>query len=184
MIEPLCKLPTWQIRKATVDDLSQLVTLLSTSFPLVPRGFEGLLPIVRLGIYEDLRQRFQAGSPSYLCLVATALESSQIVGTAEVSLRSPLPWQSFPHRYVYLANLAVHPNYRHQGVARRLIGVCETQGVRWQCDRLFLHVMENNQSAMRLYQRSGYEIRRTEWDLFAQILAQPQRLLLEKKLSV
>ncbi|MEB3293125.1 MAG: GNAT family N-acetyltransferase [Synechococcales bacterium] len=183
MLEPPLSLPTWQVRRANLDDLSQVVSLITTSFALIPHGFEWWLPILRLGIYEDLRQRCQAGSKSYLCLVATALGSEQIVGTAEVSLRSPWFWQQFPQRYAYLANLAVHPNERRQGVARRLLQASEAQVIRWQCDRLFLHVMENNQPAVSLYQQMGYEICRAEWDLMHQFFSQPQRLLLQKQLT-
>jgi ribosomal protein S18 acetylase RimI-like enzyme len=95
-------LQPYRIRSATLTDSSALATLLSQSFPLVPTGWEWLLPLVRLGIYEDIRQRLRSSEPSepffpgtetrshYACWVAVA--GSEIVGTAEISWKPNSSW--------------------------------------------------------------------------------------------
>jgi GNAT superfamily N-acetyltransferase len=100
----------YRIRSATLADSAALATLLSQSFPLVPIGWDWLLPLVRLGIYEDLRQRLRepaapffpgtAARTHYACWVAVAAGASvgnhpdreEIVGTAEISWKPNGLW--------------------------------------------------------------------------------------------
>lgn len=205
----------YRIRSATLADSSALATLLSQSFPLVPIGWEWLLPLVRLGIYEDIRQRLRAGEPVapffpgtqlrsyYACWVAVA--DSRIVGTAEISWKPNGLWghrRSKPYEQPattaqraaasdplelsgppYLANLAVEPAMRRQGVAEALLSTCEQEAQAWGRRQIDLHVMENNLPARQLYLKAGYQIQHREANWRTQLFQRPQRFLLRKSLS-
>lgn len=133
-----------------------------------------LLPLIRLGMQEDLKYRLRQ-QQGYACFVAelqaTTLQGGtlqapefqptnprnfQIVGTIEVSLRNPNFLGRPQFTYPYLANLAVHPDYRQQGIARRLIQMCEQKIVNWGAQDLYLHVLEENFPARKLYLDLGY----------------------------
>lgn len=78
----------------------------------------------------------------------------------------------------YMCNLAVHLEWRRQGLARDLIRQCESSVECWQedntdndndndndaCYRLFLKVKKQNDSAVRLYTEMGYQVTATEFD--------------------
>lgn len=183
-----------QIRPATLGDLSPLTDVLAESF----HSREGILgwvyPVLRLGIYEDLRHRLVMGSEHYLCLVAVAssvgvsssvyrLNQEYILGTVEMSLRSRYAWQlSLTSRYPYLSNLAVHPHYRQQGIAQQLLRICEQTAQSWGFSHLYLHVLENNRPARQLYYKQGYRLKEIDsgWD--SVLFGQPRRLFLQKRI--
>jgi ribosomal protein S18 acetylase RimI-like enzyme len=202
----------YRIRSATLADSSALATLLSTSFPLVPIGWEWLLPLVRLGIYEDIRQRLRPGEPApffpgtearrhYACWVAVAGSPEAIVGTAEISWKPNGRWarrgsqpgappttalpgaSDLQTSSPYLANLAVGQNMRRQGVAEALLNACEREVQAWGRRQIDLHVMENNLPARQLYLKAGYQIQHRELDWRTWMFQRPQRLLLRKSLA-
>jgi len=184
-----------------------------------------LYPLLRAGIYEDLRTRSQTRTKHYACLVATrrissseldqeaqirrslqlhpslhpafiptsaftptaamegALNSDRPVGTVEISLKTPPPWQSPHARYLYLSNLAVHSNYRRQGAAQKLLQTCDRVALGWGFQDLYLHVLESNHAARRLYLRSGYHVLRAETSLTSWLLGKPRQLFMHKSLS-
>ena len=55
---------------------------------------------------------------------------------------------------IHIANIAVHPEWRRQGIAERLIEYClsHSGGFRW----IGLEVRDNNQAARRLYEKFGF----------------------------
>ena len=66
----------------------------------------------------------------------------------------PFP-TSRPYR-AYLANVAVAPEARRQGVASAIIEKSERVAKMWGYDELWLHVNVDNPSAKKLYERAGY----------------------------
>lgn len=189
----------FQVRVASAPDLLSLAELLTESFH-PQEGLVGLLyPIVRLGIYEDLKQRFNAKSRYYACLVASLKTrnpsnpstrilpkhySETLIGTVELGLRSRYPWQrSTTPQYLYISNLAVHLRFRRLGVAQELLQRCEQIAQSWGFSLLCLHVLEDNHHARQLYAKAGYQIREVEWSLTSIILGQPRQLLLYKCLK-
>jgi ribosomal-protein-alanine N-acetyltransferase len=56
-----------------------------------------------------------------------------------------------------LHNIAVHPDYRGQGIARALMETVDQYGVERNCDRVLLEVRKDNEIANRLYLSLGYE---------------------------
>ena len=144
-----------------------------------------MLPLVRLGIQEDLKYRLKQ-QQGYACFVAEFDAAKQknlpIVGTIEVSLRNPYFLGQFPSAYPYLANLAVHPDYRQRGIARRLIQTCEQKILNWGSQDLYLHVLEDNFPARKLYLELGYSTQFLEPGTRFCIPSQPSRIFLHKKI--
>ncbi len=171
------------IRSAEEKDLRGLTNVLLKSFHPSSTWF---YPVLRLGVYEDIKSRLNCQLPYYKCLVATGnikLEKDfpevEVVGTIEVSLR---PITMFGACLPYISNLAVSATYRRQGVADRLLGRCEQIVSEWGFKEIWLHVLDNNQSAQHLYRKRGYTVSKVELDWGHLILNQPRKLLLLKRL--
>jgi ribosomal protein S18 acetylase RimI-like enzyme len=163
-------------------------------------------PLFRAGIYEDLKSRFHSRSAHYACLVAVkpmlkgqavselagratpsalmlASRGDALMGTVELSLKTPSllhPWHT---KYLYLSNLAVKTDYRRQGVAQQLLQTCERIARDWGFSDLYLHVLENNYQARRLYWKAGYRVSRIEVNPLTLLLGQPRQLFLHKRLN-
>jgi ribosomal protein S18 acetylase RimI-like enzyme len=175
------------IRTAEIKDIDRLAEVLTQSF----HPFQGILlwlqPLLKLGIYEDLRSRLKTRSPDYVCLVAVTdkgAEKEQIVGTIEIDLRSPNFWL-YSHKkgtYPYISNLAVSNSCRRRGVARQLLTRCDCIALGWGCQNLNLHVLEDNHRAQKLYYGSGYQLDCVESSWTSWLFKSPRRLLLRKKL--
>ena len=56
-----------------------------------------------------------------------------------------------------LHNIAVHPDYRGQGIARALMETADQCGAERNCDRILLEVRKDNEIANRLYLSLGYK---------------------------
>lgn len=188
----------FSIRAAQAKDLSSLAEILVDSFHS-REGLGGWLhPILRLGIYEDLRVRLRSNSTHCICLVAidpqsespSCYESARdspslncvIVGTVEMALRCINPWTLGMTQFPYLSNLAISDSYRRQGGAHQLLQACEAIALDWGFQDLYLHVLENNRPARRLYYKAGYRIHSIESGLGAWCFGQPKRMLLHKAL--
>ncbi len=148
-----------QVHAAQID-LPQLADLLVRGFHLYPAGMNWLIPVMRQGVLEDLRQRLRPTGRQYACYRVKL--QGQIIATAELSLRAPhnpFPWLwNTGDREPYLANLTVEPQYQRRAVAQKLLATCEEQAYAWGHRRIYLNVMADNQKARSLYQKSGYSI--------------------------
>ncbi len=173
--------PRFLIRSVEPQDLSEIAEILAESFHLQPEFMRWLIPIMRMGIYEDLRNRLKTAPPNYVCLVA--VDGGVLVGTVEVGLRSFNPWQPRTSQYAYLSNLAVKLECRRKGAAMQLLEACDRAVLAWGFEDIYLHVLENNRSAEPLYAKSGYRLRDTEAGLTTWLLGQPRRLFLHKHLG-
>lgn len=176
----------FSIRAATAPDLNDLADILATSFHSKTGWNRWLYPILRLGIYEDLKHRLRSANRQYLCLVALHdvcgehnLECEAIAGTVELTLRSAFPWSVASFQYPYISNLAVRAESRRQGIAGELLLTCEKVAKEWGFTKIYLHVLEENHRARQLYAKLGYQLYRTETSLFGK----PNRLFLHKRLS-
>ena len=175
------------IRKAQSVDLNNLVEILASSFYSQSGVMRWLFPIMRLGIYEDIRQRLRSPAESgYTCLIAVPTARATlppIVGTVEVAVRSTTPQFFRSNPYPYLSNLAVHPNFRRQGVALKLLRTCERTVIEQGYRAIYLHVLESNHAARQLYLKAGYEIYSADPLWCSRFLKRPRRLLLRKPLT-
>lgn len=184
----------FQIRAAQTADLTALAEIVADSFhsPNGPLGWA--YPLLRLGIYEEMRNRLRSTSQHHICLVAleeavrTNIEdcsysaNNQLAGTVEMSLRSTEPWASDRLRYPYLSNLAVRPTHRRRGVAGQLLLSCERVALDWGFKDLYLHVLENNNPARQLYFKLGYRLHQVDSSWSAWLLGRPRQILLHKEL--
>nr|WP_263012898.1 GNAT family N-acetyltransferase [Ancylothrix sp. D3o] len=196
----------FSVREALCADLPALADLLSDSF----HSREGLMgwtfPFLRMGIYEDLRHRLRDRRSYYVCFVALASVGSSpenrplVAGTVEMSLRSSfsfmglgshthqksgLPgFSDFNSQFPYVSNLAVGTGYRRLGVAKLLLAACERVALQWGYSSLYLHVLENNHHARRLYFKVGYRVAGIDAGGPCWLLRQPRRILLRKSLNL
>jgi ribosomal protein S18 acetylase RimI-like enzyme len=171
------------LRTAETRDIKLLVDLLTLSFH-PPQGILApFYPLLKLGIYEDLRSRLRSQASHYRCIVASAFvaggQTEVLLGTAEIALRSSLIGMP---RSPYISNFAVSPPFRRQGIGRQLLQRCELIAQNWNCSDLSLHVLEDNHAAKALYFSSGYELHRIEPSWRHWLFQAPRRLYLQKKL--
>lgn len=167
------------VRAAQSEDLTEVAEILADSFHSQQGIFGWAYSLLRLGIYEDLRNRLRSTSPHHICLVAAV--GNKLAGTVEMGLRSTEPWASSPH--LYLSNLAVLTTARRRGVAGQLLLNCERVALSWGFHDLYLHVLENNHQARQLYFKMGYSLHSFEPGWSAWLLRRPRQLLLHKHLS-
>jgi ribosomal protein S18 acetylase RimI-like enzyme len=175
----------FQIRAATSADLSGIAQIIAESFHSQKGLWGWAFPLFRLGIYEDLRHRLATRTPHQVCLVAfdTDTQSNhQILATVELGVRFSDGWINVRKCYPYLSNLAVHPRYRRSGLASSLLISCEQVCQEWGFEDLYLHVLENNHQARRLYFKLGYRVQKVEshWDGF--FFAPGRQMFLHKHL--
>ncbi|MBD3881260.1 GNAT family N-acetyltransferase [Phormidium tenue FACHB-886] len=208
--------PPCFVRTVRKADLAGLSDILASSFHSQDGTWGWLYPLLRMGIYEDLRTRIQTKTKHYICLVAAyrvseteaeqedklqrslQLNSSlhpawsapsyttggdRPIGTVEVSVKTPPPWQSPHTRYVYLSNLAVHTDFRRRGLAQQMLQMSERVALDWGFEDLYLHVLENNHTARRLYLRAGYRLMRVETNVAGWLIGRPRQLFMHKHLS-
>ncbi|NMG09170.1 GNAT family N-acetyltransferase [Brasilonema sp. UFV-L1] len=176
----------FQIRPATSGDLSSVAQIIAESFHHQNGLFGWLFPLLRLGIYEDLRHRLTSPVPHHICLVAVDMSAdttSNIVGTVELGMRFSDSWMQIGKSFPYLSNLAVNPQYRRQGAASGLLKACEKVSLSWGFQDLYLHVLENNNQARQLYFKLGYQEHRVESHLNIFFLKRSRQILLRKRLN-
>ncbi|MEG3436094.1 N-acetyltransferase [Pannus brasiliensis CCIBt3594] len=175
-----------EIRFARARDLRGIAEILTDSFFPSYYLWTWTRPLFKLGIYEDLRGRLNANSPHYRCIVAAQTLSTEsgpresIIATAEIGLKaSSLLSTHIP----YISNLAVAPDRRRCGIARKILLQCERIATEWGFDELSLHVLDNNTAARELYFSSGYRLQKVDGWLGNRLFNRPQRLFLHKKLE-
>jgi ribosomal protein S18 acetylase RimI-like enzyme len=176
----------FQIRAATPPDLTSVAQIIAESFHSQSGLLGWLFPLLRLGIYEDLRHRLASPAPHQVCLVAfdtTTQTASHVVGTVELGLRFSDSWMQAGKSFPYLSNLAVHPQYRRLGAASELLTACEKVAVSWGFQDLYLHVLENNHQARQLYFKLGYQVHKVESHFNAFFLRGSRQILLHKRLN-
>lgn len=192
---------TFLVRAARSADLPELADLLAASFHTQDGLLGWAYPLFRIGILEDLRTRFRSYSAHYVCLVAVeraiasdshesdkqsftagALTNNILVGTVEMNLRHPHFWQVMGTRQMYISNLAVSKHHRRKRIAHKLLLTCERIALSQGFQDLYLHVLDNNTPARRLYTQMGYEVKTLEWSPTAWFLGQSQQLFLHKSL--
>ena len=87
-------------------------------------------------------------------------EDNRVVGNLTL-----IPYVNLSRRYYLIANVAVHPDYRRQGIARNLTQAAIDHVRQRGVQTVWLHVREENSAACNLYQSTGFIKRssRTTW---------------------
>ncbi len=98
-------------------------------------------------------------------------EGNELIGNLSL-----IPLRTFGKRIYLIANVAVHPDYRRQGIARALTQAALHKIKRLHGNQIWLQVRTDNQAAIQLYNSMGFDeiCRRTTWDL------QPQHYQISK----
>ena len=121
------------IRKMTVDDIPAVVDLDQKSFSLP---------------WPERSFRFElTDNPASRCWVAEV--DGKVVGMIVV-------WLIVDEAHV--ATLATHPDYRRQGIGRRLLAHALRHIMQDGARSSFLEVRESNLAAQEMYRKFGYEV--------------------------
>ena len=127
----------WSIQKATLANLDELVNLEQACFsmPWSKKNFEAELTgnqfsRVLMVLHPGQRQNIQA--IAYICV-----------------------WIIFEE--IRFLNVAVHPDFRRQGLAKQLIGQVLDLGKEASCCRGMLEVRETNHMAKNLYESFKFQ---------------------------
>lgn len=141
-----------------------------------------------------LRQmRSAAHNPAFLRWAAAATEWSSVPMSGYVWEEagevigniSLIPFNLRGQRLYLIANVAVHPDFRRQGIARKLTVQAIEHARRRGAPSVWLHVREENDAAVALYDSLGFieQARRTTW--FAHPEASPsippEKLRIERR---
>jgi ribosomal protein S18 acetylase RimI-like enzyme len=131
------------IRQATADDIADIEAL----------DHYGTSPL--RNIHQDLQKYFGSLDPSMheQNVIFLAALGGAIVAKAEMVLAP----KTLPTQIGYIKRVVVHPEYRGQRLAYRLmeavISFAREQGIAF----LDLHVFEQNLPAVRLYESLGFQ---------------------------
>jgi [ribosomal protein S18]-alanine N-acetyltransferase len=121
------------IRKMAVEDVSAVVDLDQRSFSLP---------------WPERSFRFElTDNPASRCWVAD--RDGKVVGMIVV-------WLIVDEAHV--ATIATHPEYRRQGIAKRLLAHALRQMIQDGARSSFLEVRESNIAAQEMYRKFGYEV--------------------------
>ncbi|MDG2990464.1 GNAT family N-acetyltransferase [Candidatus Synechococcus calcipolaris G9] len=174
--EPPQKLPrvAYSIQRANLEHLSSIAELIALCFYPPEHWLHWFRRLLQLGIYNDLCLRYHHSIEHsiYFMVLAPIQDRLKLLGSLEVSQRL-LPGRGKSHPY--LSNLAVHPDYRRQGIGRALLLAAEDWLKEQRCDRVYLHVLAMNHPARFLYHQLGYSQESTIPAWFF-----PDKLLLSK----
>src|SRR5262249_22634350 len=131
------------IRQAEVDDIPAIEAL--DRFSASPFR----------EIHQDLEKYFGSLDPSQheRNLIFLAEAGDTLVGKVELVLAPA----SVGSQVGYIKRVVVHPDYRGQGIARRLMQAVIAFSREEHLSFLDLHVFEQNLPAIRLYESLGFE---------------------------
>jgi ribosomal protein S18 acetylase RimI-like enzyme len=142
-------LPTLIIRLATPEDIEPIGYLDSfTNSP--PRD-----------IHLDLHKYFGSVDPS--THEHTLIFLLEINGTVAGKAELMLPPQDSLNAIGYIRRVVIHPSFQGKGLAQQLLAHTITYArTEYQLAALDLHVWEQNQPAIRLYETLGFELQHRE----------------------
>lgn len=139
----------YRIRPATVDDLPvvhkymcDIFALRLNGLSLRPHGFSA----------EDASHYLPSGRDSREKLCALAIAEDRIAGQLAFS-RYPKP----EYRHGGSFGMSVHPQYWRKGIATALLRYLEEWAVAAAIEKLELAVWANNENAIALYEKNGYQ---------------------------
>jgi len=91
-------------------------------------------------------------------------ENGRLVGNLSL-----IPARRGEAKILLIANVAVHPDFRRRGIARRLTQAAMAESQRRKSAAIWLHVRSGNSAAETLYRNMGFQerARRTTWQATA-----------------
>ena len=149
-------------RKAEKEDFYKIRSLYWTlidqeqdepSFPHWKKGIHPSDGMIQDSIATGQLYVLSDGAEIAACVIAN---DEMVDGYADA------PWQVDSDEVMVLHVLAVHPDYRGKGLARRLVENVIEQERKTGKKALRLDVIENNTTAEKLYQKLGFRYIRTK----------------------
>ena len=129
-------MPSWSLEPLTPADLDEVLAIERISF---------LTPWSRGAFLYEMRQ-----NPAARCWVARGAPPAPSV------LGYLCLWEISPE--IHITNLAVHPEWRRRGVARRLLAAALAEGIARGVTLAFLEVRPSNTRALALYESLGFQV--------------------------
>ncbi|KAL3426126.1 acetyltransferase [Phlyctema vagabunda] len=127
------------------------------------------LPAIRALISKDLSEPYSIYVYRYflyqwadLCFMALDPETSSLIGVV-ISKLEPHQSHSPPTMRGYLAMLAVSSTYRGKGIATELVRRSIDRMKERGADEVVLETEEDNEAAMKLYERLGFARSKKLW---------------------
>ena len=145
------------VRKAKYMELGYVVDILIDAF-YNPSDIIEIRPYLYLSELSRLKGNFPYNEDEHMFFVACTLDdknNEKIIGFVDVNISKPRKESDAPRPY--LSDLAVHLEYRRQGVAKSLIRQCEQQSIAWGRTHLYLRVDEKNDGALLMYSSLDYK---------------------------
>lgn len=154
------------IRTATINDIEQIVPLLIALDELHAKMYPTVFDETK--IKEDIRQSFlleNINTPNNLFLLAES--EKNIVGIVHCYIQET---KNHPikndKKVAVLSDLYVDENYRNKGIAQKLINkALETIKEIWIVNDVVLNVFNENQEAIKLYEKSGFQKQFTRYSI-------------------
>ncbi|MBI2153217.1 MAG: ribosomal protein S18-alanine N-acetyltransferase [Candidatus Rokubacteria bacterium] len=129
-------MPSWSLEPLTPADLDEVVVIERASFAT---------PWSRGAFLYEMKQ-----NPAARCWVARGAKSAPSV------LGYLCLWEIPPE--IHITNLAVHPDWRRQGIARALVEAILEDARRRQLSVALLEVRPTNAEALSLYEGLGFQV--------------------------
>ena len=143
-------MPEITIRRATPDDAPALVRLFSG-----PRAIAGTMQIPYTG--EEARRKRLAEAPEGTYSLVAVVEG-EVVGQLTLHTNPTRPRR----RHAGALGMAVRDDWQGKGVGTALMAACIDLADNWlNLSRLELEVYVDNEPAIRLYTKFGFEIEGT-----------------------
>src|SRR5512143_2452704 len=145
-------------------DLSAVADLIELCFsPTMDNDGQRYLSDMRRASHDDsfLRWASHMSETASLPLMGYVWEQDgRIVGNASL-----IPFREKGKRIFLVANVATHPDYRRHGIGRALTERVMKQARDKRASAIWLHVRDDNDGAIKLYQDLGFReiARRTNW---------------------
>jgi len=145
-------------------DLSTVADLIELCFlPTMDNDGQRYLSDMRRASRDDtfLRWASRMTETTSLPLMGYVWEQDKrIIGNASL-----IPFRDKGGRIYLIANVAVHPDYRRRGIGRALTERVMKQARDKKASAIWLHVRDDNLSAIKLYEDLGFRemARRTTW---------------------
>jgi ribosomal protein S18 acetylase RimI-like enzyme len=154
------------IRTATINDIEQIVPLLIALDELHAKMYPTVFDETK--IKEDIRQSFlleNINTPNNLFLLAES--EKNIVGIVHCYIQET---KNHPikkdKKVAVLSDLYVDENYRNKVIAQKLINkALETIKEIWIVNDVVLNVFNENQEAIKLYEKSGFQKQFTRYSI-------------------
>lgn len=134
------------LRKAHADDKKRIeelfIAMLESIYTEAQNGYE-----------TGYLNKFFTGGDDWICV---AEYNDTIIGYIAIEVHNE------PEKFVYLDDISVSEAFRSQGIGSALIKKAESYAAEKNAAYIALHVEVSNTSALKLYERLGYSVRRNE----------------------